>query len=53
MLYDDAIEILFGDSTWLWLSNCGSKQRSTHPIVLTKLANQRKRKKKNFSNIET
>ena len=25
------------------LSNCGSKQRSTHPIVLAKLANQSKR----------
>ena len=26
------------------LSNCGSKQRSTHSIVLTKLANQRESK---------
>ena len=27
------------------LSNCGSKQRSTHPIVLAKLANQRESKR--------
>lgn len=27
------------------LSNCGSKQRSTHPLVLAKLANQRESKR--------
>ena len=27
------------------LNNCGSKQRSTHPIVLAKLANQKESKR--------
>ena len=27
------------------LNNCGSKQRSTHPFVLAKLANQRESKR--------